>query len=118
MIVIDKVEVNTGRQFGIADPEPGYSSLIPVFNVPGTGRTFEARKAVMIKLYREGDGYVAENESLDIIAGGSSQDEALLEAVETLGIQIEHYKSLAENQVVGRAVILRETYRNNFEDKR
>lgn len=118
MIAIDKVEVNTGRQVGIEDPEPGYSSLIPVWTVPGTGRNFEARRPVMIKLYREGDGYIAENEALDIIAGGYSQDEALLEAVETLGIQIEHYKNLAANQVVGRAVGLRETYRNNFEDNR
>ena len=107
--------VDTGAQFGMRSPEMGNCSVVPVWRVECGGQVYRARMPVLLKLYREGDGYVAENEALNLVAGGSSQADAIEDAVDTLGAQIVHYRTVDAGMVTGLAVQLRDAYRRNFQ---
>ena len=90
-------------------------SLHPVWvlNINDNVRSFT--KPVVLRVFRQGDHFFAENEYLDICGCGSVPAEALQEAIDDMVYYFNHYTQLNEEQVVGFGATLRNRYSTLFQ---
>ena len=103
----------TGRGVPLVE-QPGGYELIPNVAILWTVRSGEKRfrttKPIQIHVYREGELFVAENETLMVSGTG----ESAWEAVEELELNIVHfwkyYNELLEDQVMADAKRLKSVY--------
>ena len=93
---------------------PFIEVLLPLWEVLTEGVLVRPSKPVGIRLRREGDEFLAENDTLGIYSSGESAEEAVVEFHEVLSYFIEHYRSTPEAALVGQAIALKSTFRDLF----
>ena len=86
--------------------------VAPLWAVHSEGKTFRMSRPIRIRVFREGDLFFAENETLLVCGTGDSA----WEAVEDLELHIIHfynyYKELPSDRVIGEAKRLKAIYKD------
>jgi hypothetical protein len=84
----------------------------PLFAVHAEGKTYTVSRPIKVRVFREGDLFFAENETLLVCGTGDSA----WDAVEELELHVIHfykyYKELPSDRVIGQAKRLKSLYEN------
>ena len=92
--------------------DQGIPEVAPLWVVHSEGRTFRMTRPIRVRVFRDGDFFFAENETLMVCGTG----ESIWEAVEDLGLHIihfwEYYNKLSWDRVMGDAKRLKDLYQN------
>jgi len=92
--------------------EQGIPEVAPLWAVHSEGKTFRISRPIRVRIFREGDLFFAENETLLVCGTGDSA----WDAVEELELHIIHfykyYKELPSDRVIGEATRLKSLYEN------
>ena len=100
------IPLKEGRQ------DQGIPEVAPLWAVHSEGKTFRTSRPIRVRIFREGDIFFAENETLLVCGTGDSERDA----VEELELHIIHfykyYKELPSDRVIGEAKRLKSFYEN------
>lgn len=87
---------------------------VPLWTISSEGKKLKPKKPIKVHVYKDGEFYFAENETLDVYSVGTS----VRETIENLEAHIiyfwEHYNNLSREQATGLAVKLKDIYSNLF----
>ena len=94
-----------------------YKSFPPVvflWNIMRGDRSFDAKKPIIVHVYRGESLFLAENDTLNIYASGVSYEEAISEFKDQLIHQWEIYGNTSIDDMIGDAKRLKRIYKNLF----
>jgi len=89
---------------------PRSDQPIPVWKVFQKGKVFRATKPISVRVYREGDFYLAENERLVVCGTGTSREEAFEDFCSHLVHFFRYYKKLNKKKAGAEALRLKELF--------
>ncbi len=84
--------------------------VIPLWDLEVGGQVVRPAIPVGIKLRREGDCFLAENDALALYGSGFSPEDAIADFRATASYFVAEYRSLGPDDVVGLGARLRETF--------
>ncbi len=90
----------------------GRFSTAPLMEFQAEQRTYVTSKPILVKVYREDDIFIAENESLVLSGSGASREEAVLDFVKHVDYFYNFYKRQNDNNLMGDALRLKKIYAN------
>lgn len=92
--------------------DQGIPEVAPLWAVHSEGKTFRTARPIRVRVFRDGDLFFAENETLLVCGTGDSA----WDAVEDLELHIVHfykyYKEMPSDRVIGEAKRLKSLYEN------
>ena len=88
----------------------GGFSTAPLMEFRGEQKTYITSKPILVKVYREGDVFFAENESLVLSGSGTSREDAVLDFVKHVDYFYNFYKRQTESDLMGDALRLKKIY--------
>lgn len=99
------------------DPLQVYSEIresLPIFmwRLPAKGKTLYSAKPILVRVYRDGDLFFAENETLDVYGTGDTPQNAIHDLVVHIVHFFKYYKDIDENKLMGNALKLKALYQN------
>lgn len=86
----------------------------PVRSFMSDGKVVVSEKPVEIILFQEGNKYYAENDTLKIYAVGDSIKSVIQEFSQHIVHFFDYYRGKSSDEVVGRAIKLKEIYDDHF----
>ena len=88
----------------------GQFHTAPLMEFRGAQKSYVTSKPILIKVYKEGDIFFAENESLVLSGSGVSREEAVLDFVKHVDYFFNFYKRQNVNNLMGDALRLKQIY--------
>ena len=89
---------------------PGLFNSVPIWIIKSAETELRARKAIAIRIRKDGEYYFAANDTLAIEGTGLSASDAITDFCAHVIHFHSYYQSLSPNQVMGEGVRLKETF--------
>lgn len=90
------------------------NNRVVVWSIPIDGKPRDTSKPIILKNYEDGDFWFSENVMLNIVGTGKSPDKAIDDAKEHIAYFFSYYLALRDDEVIGAAVQLKNTYKYLF----
>lgn len=84
----------------------------PIWKLQTKTRIFSTPKPILVKIYRDGGLFFAENENLVVCGTGNTPRDALEDLCIDIIYFFEYYRDLDESQLIGDAIRLKQLYQN------
>lgn len=94
-----------------------WAKTFPKWQFKATGLRIFSSKPIEVVITRGNGTYFAENEPLEIYASGNSEQEAIEDFCQHVIYFYKHYKDLDWDEVIGRAMELKEIYEKLFQER-
>lgn len=106
----EKPQLETGSAF--AKSPDFLLREFPIFEMPVRGKLLKLRRPLVLRLSIEEGEYFVENETLSLFGNGRTLPDAVAEFFSGLVSTWEHYRSLADDEVIGRGRELKRILEN------
>ncbi len=84
----------------------------PIWRLHENTKKFLTSKPIIVRIYRDGDLFFAENDNLVVCGTGYTRQEALQDLSLHIIHFFEYYKKLDKSKLIGDALRLKELYQN------
>ena len=98
-----------------AEERSSHRQVIPMWHFVADGKRVVCRLTVPVEIRKEDGGYIAACKRLHVFASAPTYDQVIESFTEQVVHFCSEYKSLAEDEVIGRAVQIRELYQKHFD---
>jgi len=92
----------------------GLFNSVPIWIIKSAGSVLRARKAIAIRIRKDGDYYFAANDTLAIEGTGLSASDAIADFCTHVIHFHSYYENLSTNQVMGEGARLKEVFYTLF----
>lgn len=82
----------------------------PVFEMPVEGESVKLRRPLVLRVSLEKGEYFVENETLSLFGNGPNLSGAVADFLSGLASTWSHYRTLREDQVIGRGIEMKRVF--------
>ena len=91
---------------------------LPVLSVYGGATTYRLTKPILVRIYRDGDWYLAENDNLMVFGTGETAQEAIEDFSSEVIHFSEYYGKLGKEKLRGEGLRLKKLYEGLLVEER